>query len=176
MKYFVVLIIAFLGVGCSTLQTNYYENWDREPVLSAEQRYYWLRIADLYMELTPTQAQQRLDKVGDEEKTTLQWYRYALLNQQLNNRAGWIRARDAFRHVVASETLGQELYGLTKLLLKYNQNMINWDARYSKVQIELKESTAMQQVLEEKIQAITNLEQNISSRKEQTIEPQPIEP
>jgi len=171
MKYFMVVLVLLLSTGCSIIQRDYYENWEREPVLSAEQRYYWLRIADLYMELTPTQAQQRLDELGDEEKTTLQWYRYALLNQQLNDRAGWIRARDAFRYVLATESLSQELYGLTKLLLKYNQNMINWDARYSKVKIELKESEAMQQVLEEKIQAITNLEQSMSSRKEQTAEP-----
>lgn len=171
MKSFVVALALMLSVGCSMMQRDYYENWEREPVLSAEQRYYWLRIADFYMELTPTQAQQRLDEIGDGEKTTLQWYRYALLNQQLNNRVGWIRARDAFRHVLASESLSQELYGLTKLLLKYNQNMINWDTRYSKVKIELKESEAMQRVLEEKIQAITNLEQNMSTRKEQVVEP-----
>lgn len=170
MKYCVVALVLLLAVGCSSMQREYYESWEREPVLSAEQRYYWLRIADLYMELTPTQAQLRLDAIGDEEKTTLQWYRYALLNQQLNHRAGWIRARDAFRHVVASESLSQELYGLTKLLLKYNQSLINWDTRYSKVQIELKESEALQRMLEEKIQAITNLEQNMSSRKEQTVE------
>lgn len=171
MKYFVVIIVMLLGSGCNALQTDYYEDWNRAPVLSAEQRYYWLRIADFYMELTPVQAQQRLDEITNEEKTTLQWYRYALLNQQLNTSAGWIRARDAFRNVLASETLSDELHGLTKLLLRYNQNMINWDARYSKVTIELKESEAMQQVLEEKIQAITNLEKNISSRKEQVIEP-----
>jgi hypothetical protein len=171
MKYFMVMLVLLLSTGCSSIQRDYYENWEREPVLSAEQRYYWLRIADLYMELTPTQARQRLDKIGDEEKTTLQWYRYALLNQQLNDRAGWVRARDAFRYVLATESLSQELYGLTKLLLKYNQNMINWDARYSKVKIELKESEAMQQVLEEKIQAITNLEQSMSTRKEQTVDP-----
>ncbi|EGG99960.1 hypothetical protein imdm_356 [gamma proteobacterium IMCC2047] len=171
MKYLVIALVLLLGVGCSSMQRDYYENWEREPVLSAEQRYYWLRIADLYMELTPTQARQRLDAIGDEEKTTLQWYRYALLNQQLNNRAGWIRARDAFRYVIASESLSQELYGLTKLLLKYNQSLINWDARYSKVKMELKESEGMQRVLEEKIQAITNLEQNMSSRKEQPVEP-----
>lgn len=171
MKFFLVALVLLLSAGCSSLQRDYYENWEREPVLSAEQRYYWLRIADLYMELTPTQAQQRLDELGDEEKTTLQWYRYALLNQQLNERAGWVRARDAFRYVLATESLSKDLYGLTKLLLKYNQNMINWDARYSKVTIELKESEAMQQVLEEKIQAITNLEQSMSSRKEQTVEP-----
>lgn len=171
MKFFMVALVLLLSVGCSSLQRDYYENWEREPVLSAEQRYYWLRIADLYMELTPTQAQQRLDELGNEEKTTLQWYRYALLNQQLNDRAGWVRARDAFRYVLATESLSQDLYGLTKLLLKYNQNMINWDARYSKVTIELKESEAMQQVLEEKIQAITNLEQSMSSRKEQAVEP-----
>lgn len=171
MKAYIVLLVTVLCVGCSTMHRDYYEGWEREPVLSAEQRYYWLRIADLYMALTPTQAQQRLDQIGDEEKTNLQWYRYALLNQQLNNRVGWIRARDAFRRVIASESLSQELYGLTKLLLKYNQNMINWDARYSKVKIELKESEAMQQVLEQKIQAITTLEQSISSRKEQVAEP-----
>ncbi len=171
MKYLVIALVLLSGVGCSSMQRDYYENWEREPVLSAEQRYYWLRIADLYMELTPTQARQRLDAIGDEEKTTLQWYRYALLNQQLNNRAGWIRARDAFRYVIASESLSQELYGLTKLLLKYNQSLINWDARYSKVKMELKESEGMQRVLEEKIQAITNLEQNMSSRKEQPAEP-----
>ena len=170
MKHLMVVLIMLACVGCESLQKTYYGDWDREPTLTAEQRYYWLRIADLYMELTPTLAQQRLDKIGSEEKTSLQWFRYALLNQQLNERAGWIRSRDAYRHLLATESLGQELRGLTKLLLRYNQSMINWDARYSKVQIQLKESEAMQQVLEEKIQAITNLEQSISSRKEQVSE------
>lgn len=170
MKHFMVVLILLACAGCESLQPNYYEGWNREPTLTAEQRYYWLRIADLYMELTPSQAQQRLDKIDGEEKTSLQWFRYALLNQQLNERAGWIRSRDAFRQLLVTENFGDELRGLTKLLLKYNQNMINWDARYNKVQIQLKESEALQQVLEEKIQAITNLEQNISSRKEQVSE------
>ena len=167
MKHLMVVLFLLACVGCESLQPNYYDGWHREPTLTTEQRHYWLRIADLYMELTPTQAQQRLDKVGDEERTSLQWFRYALLNQQLNERAGWVRSRDAYRQLLITENFGDELRGLTKLLLRYNQNMINWDARYNKVQIQLKESEAMQQVLEEKIQAITNLEQNMSSRKEQ---------
>jgi len=170
MKHLIVALVMLFCVGCESLQTAYYEDWDRAPALTAEQRHYWLRVSDLYMELTPAQAQQRLDNINTDKKTSLQWFRYALLNQQLNEPAGWIRARDAFRYLLAIETLGQELHSLTKLLLKYNQNMINWDARYSKVQIQLKESEAMQQVLEEKIQAITNLEQSMSSRKEQVIE------
>ena len=170
MKHLMVALIMLLCVGCESLQTAYYDDWERGPALTVEQRHYWLRIADFYMELTPTQAQQRLDKIDNEEKTNLQWFRYALLNQQLNEREGWIRSRDAYRYLLTTETLGQELRGLTKLLLKYNQNMINWDARYNKVQIQLKESEAMQQVLEEKIQAITHLEQSISSRKEQVSE------
>lgn len=172
MKYGFITLILLLTVGCSSLQRGYYESWEKEPVLSVEQRHYWLRIADLYMELTPAQAQRRLDAIGAEEKTILQWYRYALLNQQLNERAGWVRARDAFRHVIDSEGLSQELVALTKLLLKYNQSLINWDARYNKVQIELEESEAMQRVLEEKIQAITHLEQNMSTRKGQAVEQQ----
>lgn len=170
MKHLMMTLILLACAGCESLQPNYYDGWNREPTLTAEQRHYWLRIADLYMELTPSQAQQRLDKIGDEEKTSLQWFRYALLNQQLNERAGWIRSRDAYRQLIVTENFGDELRGLTKLLLRYNQNMINWDARYNKVQIQLKESEALQQVLEEKIQAITNLEQSISSRKEQVSE------
>lgn len=167
MKIIATIAIVLICSGCQSLQTAYYEGWNKQPALTIEQRHYWLRIADLYMQLTPAQAQQRLDKVGDEEKTSLQWFRYGLLNQQLAERAGWIRARDAFRHVLASQDLGQDVKGLVKLLLRHNQSMINWEARYSKVSLQLQESEGMQRVLEEKIQAITNLEQNISSRKEQ---------
>lgn len=167
MKSIAIVAIVLICAGCQNWQAVYYEGWNRQPALTVEQRHYWLRIADLYMELTPHQAQQRLDQVGDEEKTSLQWFRYGLLNQQLSNRAGWIRARDAFRHVLASQDLGQDVKGLVKLLLRHNQSMINWEARYSKVSLQLQESEGMQRVLEEKIQAITNLEQNISSRKEQ---------
>lgn len=170
MRYITVVAILLLCTGCQSLQTAYYEGWNRQPALSVDQRHYWLRIADLYMELTPSQAQQRLDKIGDEEKTSLQWFRYGLLNQQLGERADWIRARDAFRHVLASQNLGKDLEGLVKLLLRYNQGMINWESRYNKVSLQLQESEGMQRVLEEKIQAITNLEQNISSRKEQVQE------
>ncbi|MEZ5525579.1 MAG: hypothetical protein R3E62_11570 [Pseudomonadales bacterium] len=167
MKKIAIVAMVLVCTGCQYWQTSYYEGWDRQPALTVEQRHYWLRIADLYMALTPQQAQQRLDKISDDEKTSLQWFRYGLLNQQLSERAGWIRARDAFRHVLASQDLGQDLKGLVKLLLRYNQSMINWEARYSKVALQLEESEAMQRVLEEKIQAITHLEQNMSSRKEQ---------
>lgn len=167
MKTIVMAAIVLLCSGCQNWQTAYYEGWNRQPTLTAEQRHYWLRIADLYMELTPHQARQRLDKISDKEKTSLQWFRYGLLNQQLAERAGWIRARDAFRHVLASQNLGQDVKGLVKLLLRHNQSMINWEARYSKATLQLQESENMQRVLEEKIQAITNLEQNMSSRKEQ---------
>ena len=63
--------------------------------------------------------------------------------------------------------LDADVKSLVKLLLKYNQSMINWDARYNKVTLQLRESETKQQELEKKIQAITNLEQNMSSRKEQ---------
>ena len=170
MKPLIVVVMVLCFAGCQSLQTTYYEGWEKKPVLTTEQRHYWLRIADSYMDLTPSQAQQRLDKVGDEEKTDLQWFRYGLLNQQLGEREGWIRARDAFRHVLAAQELGEDVQGMVKLLLRYNQNMINWEARYNRVTIQLKESEGMQKVLEEKIQAITHLEQNISSRKEQVNE------
>lgn len=169
MKHLMIALLLLSCAGCELLQPNQNDR-QLESVVPTGQRHYWLSIADLYMDLTPTQAQQRLDQTGAQKSSNLQLFRYALLNQQLNERTGWVRSRDAYRQLLDTPNLTAELRGISKVLLKYNQSMINWYVRYNKVQIELKESEAMQQVLEEKIQAITNLEQSMSSRKEKISE------
>ena len=103
-----------------------------------------------------------------------QLFYYGLLNQQLQTFDAWAQARDAFRQLNEDETLAVEQRQLAGILQSYNQNRINWYQRQAellKQNAELKQqlSDAEQDklLLEQKIQALTDLEAVISTRKEQ---------
>jgi hypothetical protein len=103
-----------------------------------------------------------------------QLYYYGLLNQQLQTFDAWAQARDAFRQLHEDEALAAEQRQLAGILQNYNQNRINWYQRQAEL---LKQHTQLKQqlseaeqdklLLEQKIQALTDLEAVISTRKEQ---------
>jgi hypothetical protein len=92
---------------------------------------------------------------------------FGLLNQQSESHDNWIIARDVFRQLRASDTVAPEQQQLAAILEKYNQSRINWYQRYSLLQQELLDTQQQKLLLEQKIQAITDLESTISTRKEQ---------
>jgi len=103
-----------------------------------------------------------------------QLFYYGLLNQQLQTYDAWAKARDAFQQLHEDEELAAEQRQLAGILQEYNQNRINWYQRQAEL---LKQHTALKQelgdaeqdklLLEQKIQALTDLEAVISTRKEQ---------
>jgi hypothetical protein len=103
-----------------------------------------------------------------------QLFYYGLLNQQLQTNGAWAQARDSFRELQQSDGLTTEQRQLTGILLAYNQNRINWYQRQSELLVEnaelekqLQQAEEDKVLLEQKIQALTDLEADISTRKEQ---------
>lgn len=87
-------------------------------------------------------------------------YHFGLLNQQLDVFNRWADARDAFRQLAGDDSLAPELRRLSSILERYNQSRINWYEQYK----QLEDENAL---LQQKIEAITELETTISTRKEQ---------
>ena len=103
-----------------------------------------------------------------------QLFYYGLLNQQLQTNGAWAQARDSFRELQQSDGLTTEQRQLTGILLAYNQNRINWYQRQSELLVvnaelekQLQQAEEDKVLLEQKIQALTDLEADISDRKEQ---------
>ena len=103
-----------------------------------------------------------------------QLFYFGLLNQQLQTYASWTQARDAFRTLQEEKELTAEQRQLASILQQYNQNRINWYQRqaelltqHQELREELVQAEQDKLLLEQKIQALTDLEAVISTRKEQ---------
>ena len=103
-----------------------------------------------------------------------QLFYVGLLNQQLQTFDAWVQARDAFRELQQNEELTGEQRQLAVILQQYNQNRINWYhrqsallKRHAELQQQMQETEQEKLLLEQKIQALTDLEEAISTRKEQ---------
>lgn len=99
---------------------------------------------------------------------------HALLNHQLQTNAAWVQARDAFRALQEDDELTVEQRQLAGILEAYNQNRINWYQRHSdllvdntRLQQQLRDTEQDKLQLEQKIQALTELEADISTRREE---------
>lgn len=99
-------------------------------------------------------------------------YHYGLLNQQLESYGAWVQARDSFKALAADPALCAEQRTLATVLLQFNQRRINWSARTNQLlqdnealRTSLEESQAERQLLEQKIDALTDIEAAISTRK-----------
>jgi hypothetical protein len=112
------------------------------------------------------------DKVAPEGRNDL--YHYALLQQHSQSYAAWVNARDAFRQLYADEGLTESQRQLVAIFQAYNQLRINGYQRQSelldeqaKLQQQLHKAAQDKLLLEQKIQALTELEADISTRREE---------
>lgn len=119
----------------------------------------WLRMQQEVSLMSPEQV---ADSLAGTEKPTggEPLFYFGLLNQQLDVFTRWAEARDAFRQLAADESLPWEQRRLAATLERYNQSRINWYEQYKQLQDE-------NELLKQKIEAITELETTISTRKEQ---------
>ncbi len=138
----------------------------------------WLNMVNDLLRLDPEQAANILS-VLPPVLTPRDHFQKALLHQQRNDRDGWILARDGFRRLLA-QAENRDQRGLLKMLLAYNQAMINAHqreqalyereaalaAREQLTLQRLQASREREQVLEAKIVALTNLEKRLNTRKE----------
>lgn len=117
-----------------------------------------------------------MEQLGKVDKTAgaSQLFYFGILNQRLQSYGAWTVARDAFQKLQENEALPKQQRQLAGVLRQYNQSRINGHSRYDaslKEQTELRESLSRaedeKRQLEQKIQALTELETAISTRQEE---------
>jgi hypothetical protein len=133
----------------------------------------WMDLEQTVAAMNTEQVVAALVDVG-KPKGTQDLFYFGLLNQKLKTYPSWTQARDAFREVSQAEEITGEQRQLAAIMLVYNQSRINWYLEYQRVQAdfaatqdELEQARSDNTLLEQKIQAITDLETSISTRKEQ---------
>jgi hypothetical protein len=132
----------------------------------------WLDQLDAVEEMDTPEVMQQLEKV-DKSAGGTQLFYYGALNQRLQNYGAWTVARDTFQMLQENQSLPRDQRQLAGLLRQYNQSRINGYSRYNTL---LDEQTGLRErlsrtenekrQLEQKIQALTELETAISTRQE----------
>lgn len=106
--------------------------------------------------------------------TAEQRFYFGLLNQQLNTPANWRHARNAFRQTRQDTALAAELRSFAAVLERYNRSRLdqhnarqNQARQQQQLRERLETKASENTLLQEKIQAITELETDMSTRIEQ---------
>jgi hypothetical protein len=133
----------------------------------------WLSLQQEVADMSTEEVVAKLIRVNKPEGAGQLFY-YGLLNQQLQTFDAWSQARDTFRQLHQDKELTIEQRQLVGILQEYNQNRINWYQRqaellkqHAQLKQQLSEAEQDKLLLEQKIQALTDLEAVISTRKEQ---------
>jgi len=133
----------------------------------------WLSLQQEVADMSTEEVVAKLIRKNKPEGAGQLFY-YGLLNQQLQTFDAWALARDAFRQLHEDEALAVEQRQLAGILQNYNQNRINWYQRqaellkqHAQLKQQLSDAEQDKLLLEQKIQALTDLEAVISTRKEQ---------
>jgi hypothetical protein len=171
-----VVIVALVLVtlaGCATQPPTTIDIADNLPACTCTQLQNWLELQHKVSAMSIEKVEQKLTRIG-EPKGSLQLFYAGLLNQQLDVFENWTQARDIFRQLAANVELTKEQRNLAAILERYNQSRINWYLQYRQalednqgLKAKLLVSQEEIELLEAKIQAVTDLETSISTRKEQ---------
>lgn len=165
-----VLSVVFLS-GCQVKpQPSQLESQLRSQfnVVGKGQTELWIALMANVMAYDQEQAEDAFNSFNKPLNEPLELYRYGLVNQQLADRMGWIRARDSFR-ALASTKLSQELLALVMQLERHNQKMINADARNTRLIQAISQSDIQQKALAEELEisqhALAKLQQQLEALK-----------
>ncbi|RDE24345.1 hypothetical protein DV711_01775 [Motiliproteus coralliicola] len=137
----------------------------------------WLLILDQQLKLTPEQASEGI-RTSEPPVNDTQRFKQLLFRQQLQQRGGWVVARDRLRELLENYR-GHEVEPLLSMLLAHNQALINRDQREQRLNQQLSdlieayetvirrydESIAETEQLNAKIEALTNLERQLNIRR-----------
>jgi len=133
----------------------------------------WLRWQESVATMSDAQLNSALEGMATPGNADQQFY-HGVLRQQSNDYDNWVMARDIFRQLKEDEALTPSQRQLAGILERYNQSRINWfhsrdelKQQYEALQQQVSELQEKNRLLEQKIQAITDLEATISTRKEE---------
>lgn len=130
----------------------------------------WLRWQESVSTMNASQLSTILEGMAQPGNANQRFY-YGLLNQQSEAYDRWVIARDIFRDLQSDEALSSRQKQLADLLESYNQNRIN--SFHAQLELRRQNNALSQQLaelqeqnrlLEQKIEAITELESTISTR------------
>ena len=173
-------VLIFTGVllaGCALVPTTPSQTTPHPATSSPVPTPAVVAWLDLQQDVLTMQAEEvlsELEQLGGVPDEGEALYYYGLLHQQLKEYNHWITARDAFRQVRQDPELDLDQRQVAGILERYNQSRINWYSRqtellqrYQNLQRELDALDDEKDLLEQKIQALTDLEAVMSNRKEQ---------
>jgi len=169
------LVSAVLGLvilsGCALLPPVSEQATSEVIYYSSVQ--HWLKLQHEVAAMSIEEVTEELAALDKPENAGDLFY-YGLLKQQLQINDAWVQARDVFRVLCADDELTVEQQQLAGIFEAYNQNRINWYQRQSdllvdnaRLQQQLQETEQDKLLLEQKIRALTELEADISTRKEE---------
>jgi hypothetical protein len=172
-----ILISAVLGLailpGCAVSPPVPVVEQAAPEVIYYSSVQHWLKLQDEVAAMSVGDTTEELADLDKPDNAGDLFY-HGLLNQQLQTNDAWVQARDAFRTLREDDELTVEQQQLAGILEVYNQNRINWYQRQSDLLIDnsglqqqLLEAEQDKLLLEQKIQALTQLEADISTRKEE---------
>lgn len=169
----VTLLLPVLLVGCTTpLQLGMPAP---APTVDEAQLAFerWMNLHTQVQSMSAEEAAQRIAQLDSPEGEGQRFY-YGLLHTRLKNYPDWIRARDAFADVAGNASVSEAQRGLADLMRQYNQLRINAYVRQLELESnavalrkQLVSAEAEKTLLQQKIQALTELETIISTRKEE---------
>lgn len=168
------LLIAFaLLSGCTGQRPVETPRQDSQELVKPPSVEQWLDQMAQVEEMETPRIMEQL-KTIDKNAGTSQLFYFGVLNQQLQNYGAWTVARDTFQQLQETETLPIPQRQLANILREYNQSRINAHSRYSALLIEQEElrrgisqAEVEKRQLEQKIQALTEVETAISTRREE---------
>lgn len=167
----ILLLALLLLSGCAMAPSS--GTTDAAPAPTPSPVDSWL---DLYAQVSIMDIPEVLDTLVKLQRPegTDQLFYYGLLNQQLQTYGAWTQARDTFQKIQENEQLTPEQQQLASILRQYNQNRINWYVRqrdllnqHAELDAQMAEAREENRQLQQKIQALTELETVISTRKEE---------
>ena len=167
-----LLLAATLLAGCSPYPRDIAGNTssDGSSFSSTDQ---WLSLEQSVSEMRTEEIVAKLVRVNKPEGVG-QLYYYGLLNHHLETYGAWTLARDTFREVLEYDTLSESQRQLVTVLEAFNQSRINMYLRqqellkrYQQMQEDFTAADTERQELQKKIDALTEVEAVISTRKEQ---------
>jgi len=166
-------LLLLVLAGCTTQPPKVIDVADYAPTCNCTQLESWLELQRKVSAMSIEKVEKRLAKLS-EPKGNRQLFYAGLLNQQLDVFENWAQARDIFRQLAANGELTKEQRNLAAILGRYNQSRINWYLQHRQaleeihgLKAKLLVSQEENELLEAKIQAVTDVETSISTRKEQ---------
>ncbi len=133
----------------------------------------WLALSARTTTMETSEIVAELVKLGRPQDATEKFY-FGLLNQQLSTAANWRQARNAFREIRRDTALNTEQRRLAGILEQHNIGKLDNNAdrkgllrTQASLEASLAEKSQENLQLLEKIRAITDVEESMSTRIEQ---------